>query len=189
MGAYLPDETHGVVLKPCAPGEYVVKRGLSVDLTRNSGSGHPGRGRTPWEIAASAARGNRDDRTLWREYTHAMFGVQLASGLDRLRRALGSAPERAAGPLEAEVLAAAIPRPVFASIVARGGIVPLVEGAERGGLLGAAYAAARVLTGETWPYDPGDPSPLIPPAVAASVDLFDPAHLPGRRGALELEVA
>jgi hypothetical protein len=42
-----------------------------------------------------------------------------------------------------------------------------------------------VLTGETWTYDPGDPSPEIPPAVAALLDLFDPAHLKGRRGALE----
>lgn len=182
---YLPDEEHGVVLKPCSRGEYIVKLGLSVHL-----AGHPqvpGRpcSRTPWEIAAGAARGIPRDRALWHEYTHAMLGIHLLSGLDRVRRVLGSAPERAAASQEDEVLVAAIPRPVYASIVARGGSVSLMDGAERGGLLGVAFAAARVLTGETCAYDPGDPSLVIPPAVAALVDLFDPAHLHGRRGALE----
>jgi hypothetical protein len=186
---YLPDEEHGVVLKPCARGEYIVKLGLSVHLVGHRQSSGLPRSRTPWEIAAGAARGIPRDRALWREYTHAMLGIHLLSGLDRVRRVLGSAPGRVAASQEDEVLVAAIPRPVFASIVARGGSVLLMDGAERGGLLGVAFAAARALTGEAWAYDPGDPSPTIPPAIAALVDLFDPVHLPERRGAREEEMA
>ena len=94
LGAeHVPDELHGVDLRPSRRGDYGFKMALEL---AEPGSKRARRGhRTPWQIAADyAAHGADPDARLWRNYCAGMRGAQMHHWSNGLRQAVSATPEK-----------------------------------------------------------------------------------------------
>jgi hypothetical protein len=96
---------------------YLTKWGLDTELTgRELKNGH---GRTPFQLLAAYADGDKRAGARFREYAEAVKGLHQLQGLRRLQRELGIDPE--ADPLEGEeieaVTLAALSRTQWATVV------------------------------------------------------------------------
>jgi hypothetical protein len=92
LGAeHVPNEIHGVDLRPSRRGDYGFKMALEMAET---GSKRARRGhRTPWQIAADyAAQGDVADACLWRNYCAGMRGAQMHHWSKGLREAVSAVP-------------------------------------------------------------------------------------------------
>jgi hypothetical protein len=84
---YVPDDAHGVDVRPTDATSYVVKLGFEVSgASKTPAPGH----RTPWDIARAVAdHGARADVALWREWQTATYGHRALTWSHGARDLLG----------------------------------------------------------------------------------------------------
>ena len=133
--AHEPDDEHGCVITPAHSAEYLTKMGLEVAY---SASKMRGASRTPFELLSDASRGDTRSRALFVAYTRAMKGarqLEWSRGL-RDRFGLGETSDEALVERITEAESSepllALNRRAWNAVNAAGGVLFLVELAERG---------------------------------------------------------
>jgi hypothetical protein len=74
---YVPNEEHGVLLKPCYRADYLVKMGVSLEIAGAFSKRAKNGNYSMLELAARAAEGDEHLRAVFREYTHGMKGAKF----------------------------------------------------------------------------------------------------------------
>jgi hypothetical protein len=88
---YVPDDVHGVDVRPTDASSYVAK--LAFEVTGDGKSAARGH-RTPWDIArAVAERGDPADVALWKEWQTATYGHRALTWSQGARDILGREPK------------------------------------------------------------------------------------------------
>jgi hypothetical protein len=168
---YAPSWSKGVDLRPAKrEGDYLVKLGLELTSSETKTAS---KGRTPWEIARSAAAGDHDSVVLWDVYVKAMKGVRQLVWSRQLRKLAGVGEEltdeqivNAEGNDAEEVHVADVPVRVWHEVAHKPGALYAIKlGAETGGRMGVAHAINLYRYGLA-PPDPGEPTDQL------TLDLF-----------------
>lgn len=100
-GNATPDYEHGAVLTSLHGARYIAKLGLEIASIAEKRGHQPG-ARTPWAIAARAARGERRFVELWTHYTESMYGARQLTWSRDMRRELELGEERTDEECQAE---------------------------------------------------------------------------------------
>jgi hypothetical protein len=149
---HIPDEVHGVDLRPSRRGDYGFKMALEMAEpgTKRARRSH----RTPWQIAEDyAAHGA--DACLWRNYCAGMRGAQMHHWSNGLRKAVRVAPEKTeqeiveGEQLPEDELVAVLEPSAWAVVAARGaeGVLRLLDVAERPSSAAEVDSAIRLVIG------------------------------------------
>lgn len=138
---YVPDEKHGIVLTPCYRADYVVKMGVSLEVTGSFSKKGKNGNISMLEVATRAAAGDKRYCEVFRRYTHGMKGAKLLTWdkgakeiLDRARQPQRDQPDGAKDE-SGRRLVARLPLGLWRELrVIPGAKVTILERGEDGGI-------------------------------------------------------
>ncbi len=142
---YVPNEDHGVLLKPCYRADYLVKMGVSLEVTGSFSKTAKNGNCSMLEIAVRAADGDERFREVFRTYARGMKGAKFLTWSKGAKKVLKEARRDADEPVHDETLVASIPNKVWRLI--RGIPASKVELLEAGEDRGNEGVAQRI---ELW---------------------------------------
>lgn len=164
---------HGVEAHKCeraeTAGDYLGKWGCDAELAKWHTKQGRGKNRSPWDLLADAADGDREAQILWRAFAHAFAGTKHMTWSHGLRERFLSAPELTDQQITAmehdipaeevialtgETIVGKLRRGVWVRVVRAGLAVDLLEQVEAGGWQAAldllADKGLALRRGATW---------------------------------------